>query len=202
MFISAESYQGSVDFHDGWRIDVYRSTKVLPAPLKAAKALARAEYLKAYGDIQKYLASEDALMDDNKKLHLVLLGPDRSLQGYQLLYGDGPSPMPMEVLHPQVEIRFGSQNIFEVKRAVSLGKKRYPLFLQALATYINEKYQSEHNIPEDHTIVGYSVNKTVVNYLVSLGFEVVNTVDHQMWIRYPTRAMVAAYRGCPWQVYK
>ncbi len=191
MFLSDKAFQYSVKFKNGSRVDFYRSSAETPKSLTDALKILADQYAVDYAHIKDYVAAEDQLMKEEYKLHFVLLDKDEKVCGYQLLYGNGEELMPMETLHPDVEIRFGSKHIFEVKRAVAFSGGAYPLFLRALASYINQKYPKQ--IPEGHAIVGYSVNNKVVKYLNGLGFSTVATKKIETWLRYPSHQLVKDY---------
>jgi len=155
----------------------------------------REHYGRVYHAIADYLAQEDALMLDENKLHFILEDPQGVRQGHQLLYGDGPSAVPCETMQPMVDQRRGSRHVYEVKRAVLLSRGRYPQLLSGIASYVAHRFGGVDHVPDDHVIIGYSIEPAVARYLCDLGFSVQLTRGHESFIFYPTRALIARHGG-------
>jgi hypothetical protein len=185
---------GAVLLEDGWRVVVYRGGDIGPPRLDEAKALVEEHYYRRhYRRIAEYLRREDALMVEEKKVHFVLEDERGALQGHQLLYGDGPSLVPCEVLQPEVDQRRGSRHAYEVKRAVLLAKGRYGQLLEGIAAHVLAEHGSPEAIPEDHRILGYSVEPAVMRYLERLGFAIQTVRGNESFLHYDTRELVARY---------
>lgn len=182
-----------VPVEDNLKIRVFQGGLVGPRPLLEAKSLVAREYARIYHHIKEYLAAEDALMHEERKIHFVLESEDGTILGHQLIYGDGPSFVPTESLHRGVDIRAGSQNIFEVKRAVLPGHGHYHHLMRGMAEYFLFKFGDRDLIPFDHAIVGYTIEKVVLALLMDHGFSLVYAREQEAWIRFPTRDIVHRY---------
>lgn len=190
------SHLCAIDLKDGWKLHVFRGGANPPPLLARACALVDEHYGRAYGHIAQYLAEEDAAMVPELKVHFVLLDASGALVGHQLLYGDGPSRVPCEVLQPLVDQRRGSRHVFEVKRAVLLVKGTYRQLLVGIARYVLEQWGRVEHVPSDHLVIGYSIEPAVARYLLDCGFSLQVARGHESFIYYPTRSLIERYGAC------